>query len=255
MFAVAIASSSNIVTGSTSCAGTETPMRSVPPRATAPPDDGVDVLLCDAEVPHAARIASMADAEMPRTLPRTSSCLRVTCPVRASSYRRHSKIVHEPLRPHGRWRPSGGSEAGTLSPIERGIKDQGPLRHAPAGSDPAPLMPGFWDHVDGSVGEAWSGDVPNGSHVNLTIGRRGSPTAAAAAAASARPGPGHAPVMARLGAGNAVRSATIVLNKATVASDLHGRDHLGRRAARHRGGRHGRRRRPGSIDPADVARS
>ena len=84
-------------------------------------------------------------------------------------------------------------------------------------------MPGFADHVDGSFGEAWSGDVPNGSHVNLVIGRRGSPTAAAAAAAFASPGPGHAPVMACLGAGNAVRPATIVLNKATVASDLHGR--------------------------------
>ena len=84
-------------------------------------------------------------------------------------------------------------------------------------------MPGFADHVDGSFGEAWSGDVPNGSHVNLVIGRRGSSTAADAAAAFASPGPGHAPVMACLGAGNAVRPATIVLNKATVTSDLHGR--------------------------------
>ncbi len=45
----------------------------------------------------------------------------------------------------------------------------------------------------------------------------------AAASAFASPGPGHAPVMACLGAGNAVRPATIVLNKATVVSDLHGR--------------------------------
>ena len=65
--------------------------------------------------------------------------------------------------------------------------------------------------------------MPDGSHVNLVIARRGSPTAAAAAAAFSSPGPGHAPVMACLGAGNAVRPATIVLNKATVASDLHGR--------------------------------
>jgi 5,6,7,8-tetrahydromethanopterin hydro-lyase len=79
------------------------------------------------------------------------------------------------------------------------------------------------DPADGRFGEAWSGTVPDGSHVNLVIARRGSHTAAAAASAFAAPGPGHAPVMACLGAGNAVRPATIVLNKATVASDLHGR--------------------------------
>jgi 5,6,7,8-tetrahydromethanopterin hydro-lyase len=84
-------------------------------------------------------------------------------------------------------------------------------------------MPGDIDPVDGCFGEAWAGDVPNGSHINLVIGRRGSRIAAAAAGAFASPGPGHAPVMACLGAGNAVRPATIVLNKATIASDLHGR--------------------------------
>jgi 5,6,7,8-tetrahydromethanopterin hydro-lyase len=84
-------------------------------------------------------------------------------------------------------------------------------------------MRGAVDPVDGCFGEAWAGTVPDGSHVNLVIARRGSPTAAAAASAFASPGPGHAPVMACLGAGNAVRPATIVLNKATIASDLHGR--------------------------------
>ena len=84
-------------------------------------------------------------------------------------------------------------------------------------------MSGAGDPVDGRFGEAWAGTVPNGSHVNLVIGRRGSATAAAAASAFASPGPGHAPVMACLGAGNAVRPATIVLNKATIASELHGR--------------------------------
>jgi 5,6,7,8-tetrahydromethanopterin hydro-lyase len=79
------------------------------------------------------------------------------------------------------------------------------------------------DPVDGCFGEAWAGTVPDGSHINLVIARRGSPTAAAAATAFATPGPGHSPVMACLGAGNAVRPATIVLNKATIASDLHGR--------------------------------
>jgi 5,6,7,8-tetrahydromethanopterin hydro-lyase len=84
-------------------------------------------------------------------------------------------------------------------------------------------MDGGRDPVDGRFGEAWSGTVPNGSHVNLVVARRGSPTAAAAASAFATPGPGHAPVMACLGAGNAVRPVTIVLNKATIDSDLHGR--------------------------------
>ena len=83
-------------------------------------------------------------------------------------------------------------------------------------------MDGGADPVDGRFGEAWAGTVPNGSHVNLVLARRGSPTAAAAASAFAAPGPGHAPVMACLGAGNAVRPATIVLNKATIASKLHG---------------------------------
>ena len=84
-------------------------------------------------------------------------------------------------------------------------------------------MDGGLDPVDGRFGEAWAGTVPDGSHVNLVLARRGSPTAAAAASAFAAPGPGHAPVMACLGAGNAVRPPTIVLNKATIASDLHGR--------------------------------
>ena len=41
------------------------------------------------------------------------------------------------------------------------------------------------DDVDGRFGEAWAGTSPDGSHINLVIGRRGSPTAAAAAAVMA----------------------------------------------------------------------
>ncbi len=77
------------------------------------------------------------------------------------------------------------------------------------------------DDIDGSIGEAWSGDVPNGSHINVVIARRGSATAAAAATAFAVPGPGHAPVLCCLGAGYAVRPPTIVLNKATATQPLH----------------------------------
>ena len=32
------------------------------------------------------------------------------------------------------------------------------------------------DEVDGRFGEAWAGTSPDGSHLNIVIGRRGSPT-------------------------------------------------------------------------------
>ncbi|MGZ4430793.1 MAG: formaldehyde-activating enzyme [Gaiellales bacterium] len=79
------------------------------------------------------------------------------------------------------------------------------------------------DRIDGLVGEAWSGDVPDGSHINLVLARRGSATAAAAVAALANPRMGHAPVVVCLGAGNAVRPVTIMTNKATATEDLHQR--------------------------------
>jgi 5,6,7,8-tetrahydromethanopterin hydro-lyase len=75
------------------------------------------------------------------------------------------------------------------------------------------------DELDGCIGEAWAGDVPNGSHINVVIARRGSATAAAAVAGLSIPTQGHAPVVVCLGAGNAVRPATIMKNKATVDSD------------------------------------
>jgi 5,6,7,8-tetrahydromethanopterin hydro-lyase len=75
------------------------------------------------------------------------------------------------------------------------------------------------DPIDGRIGEAWAGDVPDGSHINLVIARRGSPTAAAAVGALASPRPGHAPFLACLGAGNVVRPATIVVNKSTLESE------------------------------------
>jgi 5,6,7,8-tetrahydromethanopterin hydro-lyase len=75
------------------------------------------------------------------------------------------------------------------------------------------------DPMDGRIGEAWAGDVPDGSHINLVIARRGSPTAAAAVGALASPRPGHAPFLACLGAGNVVRPATIVVNKSTLESE------------------------------------
>jgi 5,6,7,8-tetrahydromethanopterin hydro-lyase len=75
------------------------------------------------------------------------------------------------------------------------------------------------DRLDGAIGEAWSGEVPNGSHINLVLARRGSPTAAAATTVLASPRPGHLPILACLkGAGTPVRPATIVVNKVTLGS-------------------------------------
>jgi 5,6,7,8-tetrahydromethanopterin hydro-lyase len=79
------------------------------------------------------------------------------------------------------------------------------------------------EQIDGRIGEAWSGDIPNGSHINLVLAWRGSPTAASAVSALANPRPGHAPVVVCLGAGNAVRPVTIMTNKATASEDLHQR--------------------------------
>ncbi|MGN6379354.1 MAG: formaldehyde-activating enzyme [Gaiellales bacterium] len=78
------------------------------------------------------------------------------------------------------------------------------------------------DELDGAIGEAWAGEVPNGSHINVVLARRGSATASAAAVALAVPDEGHAPVVVCLGAGNAVRPVTVMKNKATVESELHG---------------------------------
>jgi 5,6,7,8-tetrahydromethanopterin hydro-lyase len=72
------------------------------------------------------------------------------------------------------------------------------------------------DQLDGRIGEYWSGEVPNGSHINVVLARRGSPTAAAAAGALANPRPGHVPFLACLSPGVVVRPATIVVNKSPI---------------------------------------
>lgn len=76
------------------------------------------------------------------------------------------------------------------------------------------------DPLDGRIGEAWSGDVPNGSHLNLVIARRGSPTAAAIAAALASPRPGHVPYLVCLEPGTVVRPVTVVVNKSTLGDEI-----------------------------------
>lgn len=73
--------------------------------------------------------------------------------------------------------------------------------------------------LDGLVGEAWTGDPPNGSHVNLVLGVRGTPTAAAIAGLLGDTRPAHAPFLACLGAGHGVRPATVVRNKTPLDSE------------------------------------
>ncbi len=78
--------------------------------------------------------------------------------------------------------------------------------------------------LDGRIGEAWAGEVPDGSHINVVVARRGSPTAAAAAGVLASPRPGHAPfLVCPTGGGEIVRPATIVVNKSTIDGDRLGR--------------------------------
>lgn len=78
-------------------------------------------------------------------------------------------------------------------------------------------------NVDGRVGEAWSGEAPNGSHINLVVASRGSATAAAVVGALASPRPGHVPFLACLEPGIVVRPTTVVVNKSTIEGDALGR--------------------------------
>ncbi len=81
------------------------------------------------------------------------------------------------------------------------------------------------DELDGRIGEGWSGEAPNGWHVNVVLARRGSPTAAAAISMLAHPAPGHTPVLVCVGPTQAdyepVWPPTLMMNKATATDDRH----------------------------------
>ncbi len=81
------------------------------------------------------------------------------------------------------------------------------------------------DELDGCIGEGWSGEAPNGSHVNIVLARRGSPTAAAAISMLAHPAPGHTPVLVCVGPTQQeyepVWPPTLIMNKATAVDDRH----------------------------------
>ena len=81
------------------------------------------------------------------------------------------------------------------------------------------------NELDGRIGEGWSGQAPNGSHVNVVLARRGSPMAAAALSMLAHPAPGHTPVLVCVGPTQQeyepVWPPTLMMNKATATEDRH----------------------------------
>jgi formaldehyde-activating enzyme len=81
------------------------------------------------------------------------------------------------------------------------------------------------EELDGRIGEGWSGIAPDGSHVNVVLARRGSPTAAAAISMLAQPSPGHTPVLVCVGETpqqyEPVWPPTLMMNKATATDDRH----------------------------------
>jgi len=57
-----------------------------------------------------------------------------------------------------------------------------------------------YEHLDGRVGEGWGGDPgPNGCHINVVLGARGTPTAAALLGTFTTPAPGHTPILVVVG--------------------------------------------------------
>ena len=79
--------------------------------------------------------------------------------------------------------------------------------------------------LDGRIGEGWGGVKPNGSHVNVVLARRGSPTFASAVSMLSNPSPGHTPVLVCVGETprdyEPVWPPTLMMNKATATDDRH----------------------------------
>jgi formaldehyde-activating enzyme len=80
--------------------------------------------------------------------------------------------------------------------------------------------------LDGRIGEGWGGDPgPNGAHVNVVLGVRGSPTAASLLGTFTSPAPGHTPILVVVGEAQdryeLVWPPTIMINKATAVEERH----------------------------------
>ena len=84
----------------------------------------------------------------------------------------------------------------------------------------------LWDDLDGRIGEGWGGDPgPNGCHVNVVLGVRGSPTAASIIGTFTTLSPGHTPILVVVGESqdtyDPVWPPTVMINKATAIDDRH----------------------------------
>lgn len=80
--------------------------------------------------------------------------------------------------------------------------------------------------LDGRIGEGWGGKPgPDGCHVNVVLGVRGSPTAASIIGTFTTPSPGHTPILVVVGESqdtyDVVWPPTIMINKATAAEERH----------------------------------
>lgn len=80
--------------------------------------------------------------------------------------------------------------------------------------------------LDGRIGEGWGGAPgPNGAHVNVVLGVRGTATAAAIIGTFTTPSPGHTPILVVVGEAQdryePVWPPTVMINKATATDDRH----------------------------------
>jgi formaldehyde-activating enzyme len=80
--------------------------------------------------------------------------------------------------------------------------------------------------LDGRIGEGYGGAPgANGSHVNVVLARRGSPTAAALLGTLTTPSPGHVPILVVVGEDQPsyepVWPPTIMINKASATEERH----------------------------------
>ena len=79
--------------------------------------------------------------------------------------------------------------------------------------------------LDGRIGEGWGGVKPNGSHINVVLAARGSPTFAAEIGMFTHPSPGHTPVLVCVGPDEPsyepIWPPTLMMNKATARDDRH----------------------------------
>ena len=72
------------------------------------------------------------------------------------------------------------------------------------------------------IGESFNGNGAEAAHLNVVIGRRGSPVETAWASSLAAPRAGHIPFVTVLQPGLPVRPLTLFVNKAPIEGERHG---------------------------------